>query len=114
MNADASALMVLTVLALGTFTAGLNGVWRMCLIGAPLALGVPLIAWIDEATLLYIILLLAVALIVYPTMLLVNRTRTAKKKRADRVATRGASPELEDGCGLAGMPVASIFLLTSR
>ncbi|MEK4031821.1 hypothetical protein WOA01_01950 [Methylocystis sp. IM2] len=105
MNADASALMVLTVLALGTFTAGLNGVWRMCLIGAPLALGVPLIAWIDEATLLYIILLLAVALIVYPTMLLVNRTRTAKKSglTGSRRAVRRPSSKMDAaslGCPL--------------
>lgn len=77
MNADASALVVLTVLALGTFTAGLHGAWRMCLIGVALALGVPLIAWIDEATLL--LLLLAGVLIAFLTMLFLIRTRKAKK-----------------------------------
>lgn len=77
MNADASALMVLTVLALGTFTAGLHGAWRMCLIGVALALGVPLIAWIDEATLL--LLLLAVLLMAFMAALFLTGGRTAKK-----------------------------------
>ena len=35
MNSDASALAVLTLLALGTFTAGVHiGSWRICLVGA--------------------------------------------------------------------------------
>ena len=46
MNADASALAALTILALGTFTAGVHIMaWRICLIGGLLALGVPAIAW---------------------------------------------------------------------
>ncbi|MCI0468415.1 MAG: hypothetical protein L0Y57_15665 [Beijerinckiaceae bacterium] len=53
MNADATALMVLTLLALGTFTAGIHvGSWRICMAGAVLALAVPAIAWLEEATLL--------------------------------------------------------------
>lgn len=76
MNADASALMILTILALGTFTAGLHGAWRMCLIGGALALGVPLIAWIDEATLL--LLLLAGVLIAILFVLFLSRGQTAK------------------------------------
>ncbi|MCI0599733.1 MAG: hypothetical protein L0Y50_02630 [Beijerinckiaceae bacterium] len=53
MNADATALMVLTLLALGTFTAGIHvGSWRICMVGAILALAVPAIAWLEEATLL--------------------------------------------------------------
>lgn len=57
MNADASALMTLTILALGTFTAGLQiGAWRICLVGVALASGVPIIAWIDRATLLLLVL----------------------------------------------------------
>jgi len=53
MNADAAALMVLTILALGTFTAGAQiGAWRICVVGAVLGLGVPFIAWLDRATLL--------------------------------------------------------------
>jgi hypothetical protein len=57
MNADASALMILTILALGTFTAGIHiGVWRISFVGVVLALGVPLIAWIDQVTLLLVLL----------------------------------------------------------
>ncbi|MFZ3328797.1 MAG: hypothetical protein WA231_24295 [Methylocella sp.] len=56
MNSDASALMLLTVLALGTFTAGVHiGAWRICLVGVVLALAVPAIAWLDQATLLLLL-----------------------------------------------------------
>lgn len=62
MNADASALMVLTLLALGTFTAGVHvAAWRICLVGVVLALAVPAVAWLEQATLL--ILLVAVVLV---------------------------------------------------
>ena len=50
MNEDASALMVLTLLALGTFTAGnYAGGWRVCLVGIVLALGVPAVAWLEHS-----------------------------------------------------------------
>jgi hypothetical protein len=63
MNSDASGLMVLTIFALGTFTAGiLTGAWRICLIGVLMGLEVPAIAWLEESTLL-LILLLALAII---------------------------------------------------
>jgi hypothetical protein len=61
MNADATALVILTILALGTFSAGIQvGAWRVCFVGFALALGVPIIAWIDEATLLLLLLALVV------------------------------------------------------
>jgi hypothetical protein len=53
MSSDVSALMVLTLLALGTFTAGVHiGAWRICLVGIVLAVTVPAIAWLEQATLL--------------------------------------------------------------
>ena len=56
MNADASALMVMTILALGTFTAGnYAGSWRMSLVGIELALGVPAVAWLEQSTLLLVL-----------------------------------------------------------
>ena len=62
MNSDASALMLLTLLALGTFTAGVHvAAWRICLVGVVLALAVPAIAWLEQATLL--ILLVAIVLV---------------------------------------------------
>jgi hypothetical protein len=62
MNADASALMLLTLLALGTFTAGVHvAAWRICLVGVVLAIAVPAIAWLEQATLL--LLLIATVLV---------------------------------------------------
>jgi hypothetical protein len=58
MNADAIALTVLTVLALGTFTAGIHAAaWRICMVGLVLALAVPAIAWLETSTLLILIVL---------------------------------------------------------
>ena len=62
MNADATALAALTVLALGTFTAGVHiASWQICLVGIALGLGVPAIAWFEQSALL--LLLVAVVLI---------------------------------------------------
>ncbi|MGH6800422.1 MAG: hypothetical protein ACRECZ_03215, partial [Methylocella sp.] len=62
MNSDASALMLLTLLALGTFTAGIHvAAWRICLVGVVLAVAVPAIAWLEQATLL--LLLVAIVLV---------------------------------------------------
>jgi hypothetical protein len=57
MNADASALMVMTILALGTFIAGnySSGGWRISLVGFQLALGVPAVAWLEQSTLLLVL-----------------------------------------------------------
>jgi hypothetical protein len=75
MNADASALMVLTLLALGTFTAGVHiGAWRICMVGVILAVTIPAIAWLEQATLL---LFLAVIVIVSIGALFVRRLRRA-------------------------------------
>jgi hypothetical protein len=69
MNSDASALMVLTLLALGTFTAGIHvGSWRMCMVGLILAVTVPAVAWLEQATLLLLlvaIVLISVAVLFY-------------------------------------------------
>ncbi len=67
MTANASALVVLTLLALGTFTAGVHIIsWRMCLIGVILAIGVPAIAWLEESAILLTVVVLAVAAIIAP------------------------------------------------
>ena len=53
MSTDSRALYVLTLLALGTFTAGVHiAAWRVCLVGIILALGVPAIAWLQQSALL--------------------------------------------------------------
>jgi hypothetical protein len=53
MNVNAAALVIMTLLALGTFTAGAQiGAWRISVVGIVLALGVPFVAWLERATLL--------------------------------------------------------------
>ena len=53
LNSDATALMLLTVLALGLFAAGNQiGSWRIALVGVLLAAAVPGIAWIERSALL--------------------------------------------------------------
>src|ERR1700741_344447 len=67
MNADASALAALTVLALGTFTAGVHiAAWRICLVGIVLALGVPAIAWLEQSALLILLAALLLTAVIAP------------------------------------------------
>ena len=75
MNADASALVVLTLLALGTFTAGIRHAagWRVCLVGIVLGLGVPAIAWLEQSTLL--ILLIAAVSVAIAGLYFMHRRR---------------------------------------
>ncbi|HYA81661.1 MAG TPA: hypothetical protein VED87_12115 [Methylocystis sp.] len=62
MNINATGLMLMMMVALGTFTAGAQiGSWRICLVGSVLALGVPFVAWLERATLM--ITLVAIAAI---------------------------------------------------
>ena len=75
MNADASALVVLTLLALGTFTAGIRHAagWRVCLVGVVLGLGVPAIAWLEQSTLL--LLLVATVLVAIAVLYFMHNRR---------------------------------------
>jgi len=67
MNADAKALSALTVLALGTVTAGVHiASWRICLVGIVLALGVPAIAWLEQSALLLLLVAVALVAIIAP------------------------------------------------
>ena len=67
MNADARALSALTVLALGTVTAGIHiASWRICLVGIVLALGVPAIAWLEQSALLLLLVAVALVAIIAP------------------------------------------------
>ncbi|MGO9420518.1 hypothetical protein [Roseiarcus sp.] len=66
LNANATGLMILTVLALGVFVSGLNlRSWKLALTGAFLAVSVPAIAWLQHAALLLVLVGLAlIALLV--------------------------------------------------
>ena len=64
MNADASALSMLILLALGTFTAGVHvGAWRISLVGIVLAISVPAIAWLEQSS-LFILLAIVVLVVI--------------------------------------------------
>ena len=53
MNANASSLAMMTLLALGTFVAGIQArVWQICAVGAILFLAVPGVGWLDQSPLL--------------------------------------------------------------
>ena len=66
-NADATGLAILLLLALGTFVAGVHiPAWEVCILGVVMALFVPAIAWIEEAAL--IVLLALIVLIGAGTM----------------------------------------------
>ena len=61
LNAGATGLAILTLLALGTFTAGVHVLsWQVCLLGLIMALGVPAIAWIEQSALIFVLIALAV------------------------------------------------------
>jgi hypothetical protein len=78
MNADAAALMVLLLLALGTFTAGAQiGSWRIAVVGVVLALGVPIVAWLERAALLLTLAGIVVAALA--ALLYLHHTHDIKK-----------------------------------
>ena len=56
-TATATALAIFTLLALGTFTAGVQVLsWQVCLLGLIMALGIPAIAWIENSALLFVLI----------------------------------------------------------
>ena len=60
-TAQATGLAVFTLLALGTFTAGVHVLsWQVCLLGLIMALGIPAIAWIENSALLVVLVAVAV------------------------------------------------------
>ncbi len=64
LGADAVGLTILTLLALGTFVAGVHiQSWQICLLGMVMALGVPAIAWIERSALLVLLVVVALAAI---------------------------------------------------
>jgi hypothetical protein len=64
LSPDATGLTILTLLALGTFVAGVHTQsWQICILGMIMGLGVPAIAWIERSALL--LLLGGVAVVVF-------------------------------------------------
>lgn len=61
LNAEANTLALATLLALGTFVAGVQTrVWRICVVGAVLFLAVPGLGWVDQSAALLSVALVAV------------------------------------------------------
>ena len=61
LSVGATGLSVLTLLALGTFTAGVHVLsWQVCLLGLVMALCVPAIAWIEASALIFVLIAVAV------------------------------------------------------
>jgi len=53
MNANATSLSMMILLALGTFVAGVQSrVWQICAVGGLLFLAVPALGWLDQSPLL--------------------------------------------------------------
>jgi hypothetical protein len=60
-SANATGLAILTLLALGTFTAGLQlPSWQICVLGLIMALVVPALAWIENSALFFLLISVAV------------------------------------------------------
>jgi hypothetical protein len=60
-TAQTTGLAIFTLLALGTFTAGVHVLsWQVCLLGLIMALGIPAIAWIENSVLLVVLIAVAV------------------------------------------------------
>jgi len=61
-TSTATALAIFTLLALGTFTAGVQVLsWQIGLLGLIMALGIPAIAWIENSALLAVLVVGVVA-----------------------------------------------------
>jgi hypothetical protein len=88
LNADASGLAILLLLALGTFVAGIHiPALEVCILGFVMALFVPAVAWIEEAAL--IILLGVIVLLGAGTMFWwIGRNRQVVTESVGEIARR--------------------------
>ena len=85
LNFNPTALMLLTLLALGVFTAGLSlWSWKLCVTGVFLGLAAPLLAWVERAALL--LMLIGAALIAF--LVLRWRFRERRRSAAEPVSIR--------------------------
>jgi len=90
LNADATGLVILTLLALGTFVAGVHMLsWEICVLGVVMALCVPAIAWIEVSALILLLGGIVVVGIGVTLWWSVSRHRTiaARRTSGDRAVT---------------------------
>ncbi len=83
----ATSLMLLLLLALGTFLAGLNlSLLPICFLGLSLALAVPVVSWLKQSILflaLIAVFLVGVAVVLWP-----KRSELANTKIGSAIARR--------------------------
>ena len=78
LNTSATSLAMMTLLALGTFTAGLQSrVWRICAVGAIMLVAVPAMGWLEQSALLVTVAVVAVIVIGFGTWWVDQRRRSA-------------------------------------
>ncbi len=78
-SASATGLAIFTLLALGTFTAGVHVLsWQVCLLGLVMALGIPAIAWIENSALLLVLIAGVVVAIVAVFWWRIHESRTRR------------------------------------
>ncbi len=68
-SSQATGLAIFTLMALGTFTSGIHVLsWQVCLLGLIMALGIPAIAWIQNAALISVLaigVVVAIAIVLW-------------------------------------------------
>ncbi len=78
MNANASSLGMMILLALGTFVSGIQArVWQICAIGGVLFLAVPGLGWLDQSPLLMTAAVLAIIVLGGVAWWVVSRERNS-------------------------------------
>ncbi len=76
LNTSATSLATMTLLALGTLHAGLQGrVWRICAVGGILLLAVPAMGWLEQSALLLVVATLTVIGVGFLTWWVAQRRR---------------------------------------
>lgn len=82
LNSSATSLAMMTLLALGTFVAGLQArVWRICAVGGILLLAVPAMGWLEQSALLISIVILGLVAVAFLTWW-VSQRRSASARLA--------------------------------
>jgi hypothetical protein len=93
LGVSANGLAVLTLLALGTFTAGVHvRSLRVCLLGLVMALCVPAIAWVEESILIVVLIVGAVLAIGIVFLWHWHRQRAEPNLRQPAVGNGDGSP----------------------
>jgi hypothetical protein len=88
MTAEASALSVLAILALGTFSAGIHlPSWRIAVVGLLLGFAVPAIALLERSAMFLLLLAVVAAAVIAPVWWLFVRRPAAEPAPSDPILT---------------------------